>query len=76
MNKRINNAKGKPSRNKHRARGKKKAVATAVRKGLQAKAQAKQAEIDRMRKHIQTYPEAVPEKRGGFFRNIFSGRGR
>ena len=74
MSKRVNNIKGKSGRNRAGSRIKKRAISQAVRKELRAKARANQAKLEAARpKPVHT---SKPPEKKGFFRNLFSGRGK
>ena len=80
MSKRVANKHGQPGRNRMYARGVRRAVAQAITERRQAEHRAKVQERGAQvaAKEISTLKNllATPPKKVGFFRNLFSRRGR
>ncbi len=74
MNKRIHNRKGPGGRNRAGARIGRKKVFKAVQRGLREKKLTQNATEKAQMGDITKLGKAIEKK--GFFRNLFSGRGR
>ena len=74
MNKRINNARGRGSKNVAGSRIKKKAVSRAVMKEMRIRRRAAIAERETAR--MKAAHVEKPPKKHGFFRSLFNRRGK